>query len=250
MQVELSMQDECLQTSPREDDKKNDNVHADDVVPHVADKIVDDIVQTMPIEIPTATQKTITETVTTVDQVTQTTPRSEGPSNVQMSHSDETEPYEINIETSFVIPDSKIVQEPSGTPTVFEIRKTYVIDESHPGNVREIESKTKENSKKSKSKKKKKQTADKRPDSDVARTYIDPASQARESESSVQVEQPEQKPAVATIKITKTTVYETSSMVGREARPHSSSVRIEEVMSDENADTPLSPGKIKGSSAG
>lgn len=253
MQVELSMQDESLQTSPRDEDKKEPEqiVLADDVVPQVADKLVSDIVQTMPIKIPTETQNTITETVTTVEQVTQTTPRSEEPRDV--SHTEETEPYEINIETSFVIPEDAnlAVQEPKGTPVVLQIQKSYVIDESQPGNVREIESTTKEKKKKSKSKKKKKQSVDKQPDSDDEPIDVKQAPQVDEEKPIVQVEQlqqqqpdqPDQKPTVVTINITKTTVYETSNLVGRESRPHSSSVRIEEVLSDDNADAPLSPGK-------
>lgn len=252
MQVELSMKDESLQTSLREEDKKEPEeiVLAGDVVPHVADKLMTDIVQRMPIKVPTDTQNTITETVTTVEQVTQTTPRSE---SMEVAQSGSTEPYEINIETSFVIPDdAKAAPEPSGTPVVLEIQKTFVIDETQPGNVREVESTTKEKVKKSKSKKKKKRPAGYRADSDdEPMEIVPPVARIDEDKSVVQVEstqeQPEQadqKPTVVTINITKTTVYETSNLVGREAQPHNTSVRIEEVLSDDNVDAPLSPGNF------
>lgn len=258
MQVELTMRDESLQTSPREDHQKEPEqiVLASDVIPQVADKLVSDIVNTMPIRIPTETQNTITETVTTVEQVTQTTPRSEEPRDVQASHVEDTEPYEINIQTSFVIPDdTKTATESSSTPVVLEIQKSYVIDETQPGNVREIESTTKEKVKKSKSKKKKKkQNTDKRPDSDdepieikqIPPTEVDKQIvQVEQQQQQHQPDQPEQKPTVVTINITKTTVYETSNLIGREARPHSSSVRIEEVLSDDNDEAPWTPGKIR-----
>lgn len=252
MQVDLSMKDESLQTSLLEEEKKEPEqiVIADDVVPHVADRLVTDIIQGMPIKVPTGTQNTITETVTTVEQVTQTTPRSE---SMEVAQSESAEPYEINIETSFVIPeDGKAAPEQSGTPVVLEIQKTYVIDETQPGNVREVESTTKEKVKKSKSKKKKKRPAGYRADSDdeLAET-VQPVARLEEDKSVVQVEhtqeqpgQADQKPTVVTINITKTTVYDTSNLIGREVRPHNSSVRIEEVLSDDNVDAPLSPGKF------
>lgn len=65
-----------------------------------------------------------------------------------------------------------------------------------------------------------------------------------DGKSSKKVETPEQK-AFATLKITKTTVYETSNLIGKERRPHDSSVTIEELVSDDNAETPFTQGNGK-----
>lgn len=235
MQVELTTKDESLQTSPREEDNKLPEQHIEtiDIVPQVADKLVTDIIETMPIKVPTDSQKTLTETVTTVEQVTQTTPRSE---TVQVSQPNE--PYEINIETSFVIPDdATAAQQISGAPVVLEIQKSYVIDDTQPGNVREIESTIKEKGKKSKSKKKKKNKDGKHADLDDDAADNKQIALAEEPKDIVVTAQTGQQPAgessgkptVVTINITKTTVFEKSNIVGREAR----NVQIEEISSDD-----------------
>lgn len=251
MQVEISVHDKNVQTSPREEDKPKveEIVTSIDVVPPVVDRLVTDIVQRMPVKIPTETQKTETETVTTIEQVTQTTPRRDAP---QVTHS-KTEPYEINIETSIIIPgDVKAttasVSKPSDASAILEIQKTFVIDETQPGNVREIESSTTEKGKKSKSKKKKKRHSGgdiKRQDSnDEPIVEIDVHKSSVPVES-LELEHDRQKPTKVTINVTKTTVYETSNVIGKELRPsHSSSVRIEEVLSDDNEADPLTPGNL------
>lgn len=237
MQVEIDVHDKNVQTSPREEDKPKveEIVTSVDVVPPVADKLVTDIIQRMPIKIPTDTQETGTETVTTIEKVTQTTPRGDVS---QVSHSTN-EPYEINIETSIIIPgdvttttasDSK----PDVTTATVEIQKTFVIDETQPGNLREIESSTTETGRKSKSKKKKKKHSggDKHDEPSVP---VEPLA----------VEQDKPKATKVTINLTKTTVYETSNVIGKDVRPsHSSSVRIEEVLSDDNEANPLAPGNF------
>lgn len=253
MQVEISVDDKNVQTSPRKEDqpKVQEIVTSIDVVPPVADKLVTDIVQRMPVKIPTDTQKTETEIVTTVEQVTQTTPRDGGPKVSQPA----SEPYEINIEASIIIPGdvpatAASMSVPTDTPAIIEIQKTYVIDETQPGNVREIESSTTEKGKKSKSKKKKRKHSgdEKRQDSNDEPVDIIPSVHAiEEQKPSAPVEQLEferdkQKPTRVTINLTKTTVYET---FGKDVRPsHSSSVRIEEVLSDDNDAEPLKPGNF------
>lgn len=254
MQVEISVQDKNVQTSPREEDKPKvkEIVTSIDVAPPVADRLVTDIVQRMPVKIPTETQKTETETITTIEKVTQTTPRRDVE---QVTHST-TEPYEINIETSFIIPGdvtatTTSASKPSDSPAVVEIQKTFVIDETQPGNVREIESSTTEKGKKSKSRKnvKRHSGGDKRQDSSDEPIEIKASVGIDEQKSSVpieslELEQDKQKPTKVTINLTKTTVYDTSNVIGKDVRPsHSSSVRIEEVMSDDNEAELLTPGK-------
>lgn len=242
MQVEISVHDKNVQTSPRKEDqpKVQEIVTSIDVVPPVADKLVTDIVQTMPVKIPTDTQTTETETVTTFEQVTQTTPRDDvGPKVTQPA----TEPYEINIEASIIIP-SDVTAIPTDTPAIVEVQKTFVIDETQPGNVREIESSTTEKGKKSKSKKKKKKHSRDEP-VDVKASDAVEEQQPSAPVEQLELEHDKLKPTRVTINLTKTTVYETSNIVGKEMRPsHSSSVRIEEVLSDDNEAEPLTPGNF------
>lgn len=223
MQVEIVVHDKNVQTSPREEDKPKveEIVASVDIVQPVADKLVADIVQRMPVKVPTETQTTETETVTTVEQVTQTTPRGQ-----QVTHS-AAEPYEINIETSIIIPGHVTAPMPAAdTPATVEIQKTFVIDSTQPGNIREIESSTTDKAKKSKSKKKKKKSDEQKPE---------PLELEQDQKS---------RPTQVTINLTKTTVYETSNVIGKDTRPsHSSSVRIEEVLSDDNEGEILTPGK-------
>lgn len=142
MQFELSVQDKSLQTSPRDEYlKPQEDISTVEIVPHVAENLVHDIVQGIPISIPTESQGTITEIVKTTEGITQTTPRNEVP-NVEASPSDESlEPYEIHIQTSFLIPDATTLStaENQSSPVVLEIQKSFVIDETQPGMVREIE---------------------------------------------------------------------------------------------------------------
>lgn len=232
MQVEIDVHDKDVQTSPREEDKPKveEIVTSIDVVPPVTDQLVTDIIQRMPVKVPTDTQQTETETVTTIEQVTQTSPRADAP---QVSHFTK-EPYEINIETSIIIPGdvtTASVSKPDVTSATVEIQKTFVIDESQPGNVREIESSTTDKGKKSKSKKKKKRHSggDKHDDSIEVKASVE-----IEEQKPVEPLEPEKPKATkVTINVTKTTVYETSNVVG-----------IEEVLSDDNEANPLAPGNF------
>lgn len=258
MQVEITVHDKTVQTSPRKENKPKveEIVTSDDVVPPVADKLVTDIVQRMPIKIPTETRKTETETVTTIEQVTQTTPREashDTQTGIGIAHS--LEPYEINIETSIIIPGDVTAtalpseSKPTDTQAIVEIQKTYVIDETQPGNVREIESSTTEKDKKPKSKKNKKkskhQDSNDEPVDYKVGVAIDEQKPIAPSEA-LELEENKVKPTQVTINLTKTTVYETSNVIGRDLRPsHSTSVRIEEVLSDDNDAEPLQPGNFQ-----
>lgn len=234
MQVEIDVHDKDVQTSLREEDKPKfeEIVTSIDVVPPVADQLVTDIVQRMPVKVPTDTQQTETETVTTIEQVTQTSPRGDAP---QVSRSTN-EPYEINIEASITIPGDATtasVSKPDATTATVEIQKTYMIDETQPGNVREIESSIIEKGKKSKSKRKKKRhsSGDKPDDSIEVKASVEIDEQ--KPVVPLAVEQDKPKGTKVTINLTKTTVYETSNVIG-----------IQEVLSDDNEADPLAPGNF------
>lgn len=248
MQVELSVQDKSLQTSPRDEYSKPEKqkIPTLEIVPHVAENLVHDIVRGIQISIPTETQGTSTDIVKTNEGITQTTPRNEV-SNVEATPSDESlEPYEIHIQTSFLVPDATTINtaENQSSPIVLEIQKSFVIDETQPGMVREIESTSQEKVKKSKSKKKKKKSQKNDSEQPDQIALVDQALPVDVGKSSERVEAPEKK-AFATLKITKTTVYETSNLISKERHPDDSSVTIEELVSDENAETPFTQGNGK-----
>lgn len=237
MQVEMSLQEKSLQTSPRDEYSKPDeqNILADDIVPNVAENLVQDIVCTMPISIATETQGTTTETVETQEGITQTTPRDEVLPEVASGSNVASEPYEIHIQASFIIPED------ATTHSTTEIQKSYIIDETQPGLVREIETTSEEKDKKSKSKSKKKKKKSQTVDT------IDPRQSAIvEQVPCVDNEKQEQK-TFATLKITKTTVYETSNLLGKVRRPNDSAISIEEVASSGNFEVPFTQGNRKNS---
>lgn len=244
MQVEISLQEKSLQTSPRDEYSKPEeqNVLAADIVPNVAENLVQNIVCTMPISIATETQGTSTETVKTGEGITQTTPRDEVLLKEGASSSNASaEPYEIHIQASFIIPDD------ATTHNTTEIQKSYVIDETQPGLVREIESTSEEKDKKSKSKSKKKKKKSKTTDSKESpgqSSIVENVPCVDNENLTNKKNQPEQK-TFATLKITKTTVYETSNLLGKVNRPHDSAISIEGIVSNENVEVPFSQGNRK-----
>lgn len=228
MQVELSVQDKSLQTSPREEDLEKQNSPAMRIVPQVADNLVSDIVRDMPIYIRTEPQETATEATKTVEENTQTSPRNEA-SEVETT----VEPYEIHIQASFVVPEvAKLsnISEDKDAPVVLEIQKSFVVDETQPGSVREIESITREKVKASKSKKRKetKQLPVQKDDTE-------------EPERAV-IKQDWTHPTYATLQITKTTVSKTSNVIGKERRLRDPLVMTDETALEGIIDVPLSPG--------
>lgn len=246
MQVELAMEDKGLQTSPRDDDIKPNNQQSFvyDIVENVAGNIVSDIVQRLPIKIEAQTQETATEIIPTTEQGSQTLPI-EGLETI--SHVEESsDPYEIHIRTSFVIPekanerpmDSSVQQK--SRPIVMEIQKSFVIDDTKPGFVHELE--TQDNTKKSKLKRKKhKKTNLVDSGSTVEPKKID-------DEQGFHVEKFGEKstqPTYATIQITKTTVYETSNLISNESHPNIPCLIFEDAMAEDNADVSLTPGNEK-----
>lgn len=236
MQAEISLEDKSLQTSPRKDFQiEEQKVLAIDFVPKVANDLVSSIVANLPIKIDTNTQETTTEPIKTVEQVSQTTPRNE-------SEDVSSEPYEIHIQTSFVVQEDANISidtpQHQSKPFVMEIQKTFVIDDTQPNLVRELESTSHEKAKKTKSKKKKSKS--KKNESEKVEQPIDTAAiEEKSKEDSTSS-------TFATLKITKTTVYETSNLISKERRPHGpSSVIIEEVHAGDSLDIPISPGNGK-----
>lgn len=189
----------------------------------------------MPFETTAKTQETKTETTETSDKVTQTKDHNEP------AQQGGALPYEIHIQTSFIIPEemSKNVIEPPSSEK--ELEKSFVIDESQPGFV--VETMSKEKVKKSKKKKKNKNsgnvekidapedTAVKKQDLSVQKTPTETDIELLESQH--QPTKAEPKPTLVTLNITKTTVYETSNVVSRERLAQGPSVSIEEVTSEE-----------------
>lgn len=229
MQVEWLVRDEGLQTSPREESSEEKNIAAADIIPHV----VSDIIRDLPINILTETKETSTGPTKTIEQITQTSPCVSDTST--KVDSPEVEPYEIHIETSFVVPEDKKISGGQSTPVVLEIQKTYVIDETQPGLVREIQSNTQEKVKKSRSKKKKNEkqsvSMQRAKDSYQSSTVDENFMESKSSK-------------YATLQITKTTVYDTSLHLSGQVQPSNhSSVKIEEIISDENSDEHSTPGK-------
>lgn len=160
--VEVETKEQELQTTPKDSPKKAvEIVHSGDVVPHVVETIVTEIVRDLPITIPTAHESTNTEQVTTIETVTQTieqSPRDVDDTSIATTSS---EPYEIHIEASITVPDDQTsigsnVEQPS-QPVVVEITKTFVVDSSKPDGVEEVSTSYKEipGDKKKKNKKKK-----------------------------------------------------------------------------------------------
>lgn len=229
MQAEVSVKD--MQTSPREILKEElTTTTASDIVPQVADKMVLDIVQNMPFKVPTNTQETVTETTEFTEKITQTNPQSE-----TTPHQEEM-PYEIHIQTSFVVPEE--LGHSSANPTtskqIIELTKSFVIGESEPDVVREIETTSKVKTKKSKNKKKKKSEDLPKPSTDIEESKVSKETFATEQHVPVEaVQEPEQKPTFVTLNITKTTVYETSNIIGKERVSLDPCLTIDESLPEE-----------------
>lgn len=283
IQINVSMKDE--QTSPRSDIQTDQEIiDASDVVPHIAGKLVSDIIQAIPIQIPTKDEHTTTEIIEKTEVNTQTlVDNSAGePSKV--------EPYEIEIKTSILVPEDASVKQ-SDEPVVIEIKKTFVIEEGDPTTVREIEKPQKSKSKKKKNKKSKTASeqfieieSQKLPDLPSSSSPVPGASveeviaeseeispspipgasveevTAEPEEISPRIKEKETlppSPTKVTLNITKTTVFDTSNIVGVEQqliekerkltqrRPSGSvsSVTIEEVQStiEEMPAVPITP---------
>lgn len=232
MQVDIAVEDKSLQTSPREDlQTENENVLATDVVPKLSSDLLSNIVANLPMKIDTDTQGTTTETIKTVEQVSQTSPRNE-------CEDVNSEPYEIHIQTSFVIPDEANISMGKSNiqtnPFVTEVRKTFVIDETQPDFVREVGSSNQKDKKKRSKKKKSTKKSESQPEKVIK--SIDDADVEKPSVK-------EEPTTFATLKITKTTVFETSNLISKEPRPQEPLVTIDkEVIT---VDISKSPGKEK-----
>lgn len=228
-------------TSPRKVEQE-EIVTASDVIPHVTDKVVSDIVQNIPVSIEIKHESTTTDIVRTTENDTQTAAAPEAGSKPK-------EPYEIHIETSFIVPNEQLSVETqrSGEPVVLEISKTFIVDDKDPTKVTEIKDESttsKEKPKKSKSKKKKKSKDDVQERIAIPQANI---------EQNIEAFTPN--PTQVTLSIRKTTVIDTfnqrpneekeknSSKLIRSQEP-TSSVTIEEVLSsnEDNIDAPVTPG--------
>lgn len=240
MQAEVVVKD--MQTSPRERNEKiqEEIISAIDVMHQVTENLVADIVQKMPFKIQTDTQETITEISETTDKNTQTQIQSE-----QEQSQGGALPYEIHIQTTFVLPEESMPKSTDQTDSmhVIEIEKSFVTDASNPDLVREIEPTAKDKVKKSKSKSKSKKKKNTNLSSNQVKSVDEPKlsdinSSGKQDLSIHEIPtdnlmEKEQKPTFVTLNITKTTVYETSNLISKERRPHGPSVAIEELLSEE-----------------
>lgn len=160
--IVIETKEQELQTTPKDSPRKEiEIVQSSDVVPHVTDTIVADIIRDLPLTIPTAHESTNTEHITTIETVTQTIEQSPRLENDDTSiATTSSEPYEIHIEASVTIPDdeSTSAEIDQQQPVVVEISKTYIVDETKPGGVEEVSTTYQETpaaGKKKKNKKKK-----------------------------------------------------------------------------------------------
>lgn len=246
MQIEIPVEDKGLQTSPREEVLAyNIPPSANDVVPKIASDILSEIVQSLPVKIETQTKETITEVVSTTQRGSQTTPRNETPEIIQDEESPV--PVEIHIQTSFVIPegvDPSIDASTQQKSNVLEIQKSFVFDESTQDFIEENDNKPKSKRKKHKKKTTAASGNSKQPDKKVDIKEEVPCSNEQN------LNEPESQslqPTYATIQITKTTVYETSNIIGKECLQDNSGISIEEITTEDNINEiePISGSKTK-----
>lgn len=283
--TQITVTEKDAQTSPQHDTKpitvEEIVVDAQDIVPHIAEKLVAEIVREIPIQIANATEGTNTEQITTIDSLTQTideTPKSgeqptvavaptpaaapvpEKKTKKPKTKTDAQQPFEISVETSITIAEDA----PDALPDV-----EVTIDD---GKQRPSDGKKKKNSRKGKDKK----PVDQMPTAAAIDSSAKFLEQERYTQSTdagphhVEVEistktsqeQPRvKKPTLVQLDITRTTVYDTLN-VGAERQPlHdeaetrvtvkktiakpqvTSAVKIEEVLSPtEEIDVPLTPG--------
>lgn len=123
-----------LQTSPTDTPRSETVFPTEDIVRPIAEQLVTDICNTIPMKIAQTTESTNTEITTTVETITQTSPvqfANEGREVDSPSLSTSTEePYEIQIEASFTVPDGGVQSLiRKGEPVVMEINKSFKIDE-------------------------------------------------------------------------------------------------------------------------
>lgn len=157
----ITTEEKELQTSPTETPRIETAFPTEDIVRPVAEQLVADICNKIPIKIPQSTEATNTDITTTVESVTQTSPiqfagdkrEVDSPS---LSTSTE-EPYEIQIEASFTVPDGGVQSlMKKGEPVVMEIKKSFHIsDDGIPVEVFDDVDDQKKKKKKNKIKKKK-----------------------------------------------------------------------------------------------
>lgn len=255
MQVEVSVKD--VETSPRSEIRiEQETINVTDVVPQVTDKLVSDIIQTIPIQIPTKDEHTTTEIIQTTEVDTQTSIE-----NVSAQPS-KTEPYEIHIQTSIIVPEEADTMQ-GDEPIVVEVNKSFIIEEGDPTTVREVDRPQKSKPKKKKKSKSKSATeqfieieSQKLP-SDPTPVQSTSVEAVTPQESILIESDPIENPTQVTLNITKTTVFDTTNVVGVEQRiieeerqleqkkPHGSisSVTIEEVLSptEEKVNVPVTP---------
>lgn len=132
----ISTEEKELQTSPFEDTRIDETVFpSEDIVRPIAEQLVTDICNKIPIKIPQSTEATNTEITTTVESVTQTSPvqfagDKRDVDSPSLSTSTE-EPYEIQIEASFTVPDGGVQSlVKKGEPVMIEINKSFKIDDN------------------------------------------------------------------------------------------------------------------------
>lgn len=226
--VEVETKDQELQTTPKDSPKKVvEVVTSADVVPHVTETVITEIVRDLPVNVPVTHESTNTEEVTTIDTVTQTiaeTPRDYDDSSIATSSSDQ--PYEIHIEASVTVPDdqssSSALEE--SQPVVVEITKSFIVDESHPDGVKEVSTTYQEvpadkNDKKKKNKKKNKKAKDTGIDVNVT---IDSKPTIDQTKSFLEAEQYSRHPIPAQANVV-------NIVAAEEPRPEPSAPQLEQV---------------------
>lgn len=252
MQVEVAVRDE--QTSPRSDANiQQESVDVQFVVPQVTDKLVSDVIQSIPIQIQTNDEQTTTEILQTSEIDTQTSLEN---ITTQPAFS---EPIEIHIQTAFHIPENVSVND---EPGVLEINKSFVIDDEVKKPQKSILKKKKMPKSKTASEQFIEIESQQLPSDAtlVQSTSIEEVQESPREEIIIATEPQDEseKPTLVTLNITKTTVYDTTNVVGAEQKvieeeiiskqnrsPGSvSSVTIEEILTptEEQFDVPVTPG--------
>lgn len=200
VQTEITVKEQEMQTSPRDEDKQT-TVIASDIVPQVAEKLVGDVVQRIPIKVPTASGATNTEVITTTEIDTQTTkvPGQSEPSSTS-------EPYEIHIEASFTVPEDVVFesQQPGGQ-NIIEITKSFMIEEGKPPVVHEITSTSTDKDDKHPKKKSKKNKKGKKSTDQVDAAFLAQEKCEKPADAPSKQSQEQPTPEIGEIKITKTT---------------------------------------------
>lgn len=157
--VQIESKEQELQTSPRDDVKIEEIVTSADVIPPVVETMITEIVRDIPVQIQSINEATNTELVPTTENITQTVDQQPIADKEDVSVSTtSSEPYEIHVKTTLIVPEESISDIQSGEPIVMEVNKSFVIDENKPYEIHEVatrEDDTSDKRKKKKSKKKK-----------------------------------------------------------------------------------------------